>query len=105
MFLALRVSPSASAPEAEDARVTRVVQGIQSDGVSEFLPDDLARTGLAAFGELQAVPAKGLDRRPRRPHPLERGEEHAQTLLHLLVGFQNHMVVLVIDQADRQRHF
>ena len=35
----------------------------------------------------------------------ERGKEHAQALLNLLVGIQDDAIFLVINKTDRQRHF
>src|SRR6266568_4709711 len=81
IVFALRVRPGACAAEAKRTRVTRIMQRVQSDRVGQFLPGNLARTSLAPFGELQAVPTKGLHRRPRRSHTLKHSKKNAQTLL------------------------
>ena len=64
------VFPGAGAAKTEGARIARVVQRVQRDGVRHFQPNDLPRTGLAALGELPAFASKRLPRGPGRAGPL-----------------------------------
>jgi hypothetical protein len=78
------------------------MQGAQSTGLRKFLPGDWPRTRLTPSGELQALTAKALHGGPGGAGTLEGVEKHMQALPDLLIRFQDHPLVLIINQPDRQ---
>ena len=82
-----------------------MMEGVQSHPAGQRLPAKLSPARRTAVGELQTLPAKLLHRGARRADAPKGGKENSQALLHLLVGIQNHPLLLVIDQPRRQEHF
>src|SRR6266581_3836725 len=93
VLLTLHIFPGARAAVAKGPGVTRVVQRGQCQSVAEPLPANFSGARWTTVGELQTLPTKRLHRGPRRACSLKGAEEHSQTLLHVLVGIQDHFAL------------
>src|SRR5260370_39998403 len=86
----------------EHPGVARIVEDAEHLAVLELPPDDVApmRPGGHAARKPQPVLPEHADDSKGRGRPRERVEEHAHSVLDLLVGIQPQSSLAVVDKAD-----
>ena len=99
--LAFDVGPRSPAAEAKGAGVARIVQGLHGKLIGQAPPEDFP---VAALGELQVLLPETLHGLPGRAGAGKGGKQGAQALLHLLVGIEFNLIVVVVSEPDGQRY-
>src|SRR5260370_33090208 len=93
--------PGAGSSETNRSGIAWVVQGGQSGGMAQRLPDQFTTTRLPGSWELQALFVKGLHRSPCRTGPPKRFEKISQRVLQLFIGIDHDSWRWIIGKAHR----